>query len=66
MSIKNYIINNLKDCSDGDIKQTIIESIDSNDEVVLPGLGVLFEIVWNNCDENFKNNIVDVLAKHIK
>ena len=48
MNIKEYIINNFKDSDKEEIKDSIIASIESNDEVVLPGLGVLFEIIWKN------------------
>ena len=49
--IRNYIKNNFKDNDIDDIKESIIESIKSKDEVLLPGLGVFFELVWNNSDE---------------
>lgn len=65
MSIKDYIINNFKDSSKDEIKESIVESISSNDEVVLPGLGVLFSIVWENSDEELKNKILDILEKKI-
>lgn len=63
MSIKNYIINNFKDSDKIEIKESIEESINSNDEVVLPGLGVLFSIVWENSDDDLKNKILDILEK---
>lgn len=66
MSIKDYIINNLKGNSFKEIEDTIISSIDSKDDVVLPGLGVLFEIVWNNSDEENKKYIIDTLINNIK
>ena len=44
MSIRNYIINNFKNCDKNEIKESIEDSINSDDEVVLPGLGVLFSI----------------------
>lgn len=64
--IRNYIIKNLKDCNKEDIRATILSSVNSSDEVILPGLGVLFEMVWNNNDSNLQNNIIDVLYNQIK
>ena len=49
-----------------DVKETVVASVNSNDEVVLPGLGVLFEMVWNNSDNNFKNEIVEIIYEHTK
>ncbi|MBR1718587.1 MAG: small acid-soluble spore protein SspI [Bacilli bacterium] len=66
MNIKDYIIKNLKDCSIMDVKETVIASVNSNDEVVLPGLGVLFEMVWNNSDNNFQNEMVEIIYEHTK
>lgn len=64
--IRKYILNNLKDCTEDDIKETILASIESKDEVFLPGLGVLFELTWNNSDENNKKEIINTLFKTIK
>lgn len=66
MNIKEYIIKNLKECSIMDVKETVIASVNSNDEVVLPGLGVLFEMVWNNSDSNFQNEMVEIIYEHTK
>lgn len=64
MNIRTYIKNNLKDCTKEDIKETILASINSDDEVVLPGLGVLFEMFWSNTDN--QNKITDVLFDALK
>lgn len=54
--IREYIKNNFKDSSIDDLRESIVSSIESKDELVLPGLGVLFEIFWNN-----SNNQEDIL-----
>lgn len=59
MEIRDYIINNFNDSTKEEIKETIVESIKSNDEVVLPGMGVLFEIVWKNSD--LQDKIIDII-----
>ncbi|MBD9085388.1 small acid-soluble spore protein SspI [bacterium] len=66
MDIRNYIRNNLSDCNEMDIRETILSSVNSNDEVVLPGLGVLFEMIWNGSNENQKKDIVKILYQDIK
>ena len=66
MDIRTYIKNNLSDCKEIDVKETVLASVNQSDEVVLPGLGVLFEILWNNCDDNLKNNIVKILFENTK
>lgn len=66
MDIRNYIRNNLSDWNEMDIRETILSSVNSNDEVVLPGLGVLFEMIWNGSNENQKKDIVEILYQDIK
>ena len=63
--IRNYIKNNFKDNDIDDIKESIIESIKSKDEVLLPGLGVFFELVWNNSDEEERNELLKKIKKSI-
>ena len=63
--MKIVYVNNFKDSDKIEIKESIEESINSNDEVVLPGLGVLFSIVWENSDDDLKNKILDILEKKI-
>ncbi len=66
MSIRDYIKKNFEDCNIEDVRATIVESINTKDEVILPGLGVLFETLWNNSDDNVKNNIVNIIYNTIK
>ena len=66
MDIREYIKKNLQDCQEIDVKETILASVNQQDEVVLPGLGVLFEILWNGSDDNFKKNIVNILFENTK
>ena len=63
--IRNYIKNNFKDNDIDDIKESIIESIKSKDEVLLPGLGVFFALVWNNSDEEKRNELLKKIKKSI-
>ncbi len=60
-SIREYIINNFKNDDDETIKKAINASISEQDEVTLPGMGVFFEIIWTDGDENFKKTILEIL-----
>lgn len=66
INIRDYIKNNFKDSNIDDLKESIIASIQSNDEVVLPGLGVLFEILWINSSNNEQENIINMIFSNIK
>lgn len=65
IDIKKHIIDNFKESSIEDMKLSINESIASDDEVVLPGLGVFFELLWENSDEEMKQNILRNIKKGI-
>ena len=66
MDIRSYIIGNFKGDDKEMLSSSIIDSIKDNDEEVLPGLGVLFELLWNNCDNSLKDQILDILITSIK
>ena len=65
MDIRGYIKSNFKDDDINSIKDSIVESIKSKDEVLLPGLGVFFELVWNNSSEDERINILKKIKKGI-
>ncbi len=65
IDIRKHIRNNFKDADIKDIEDSIEASIKSQDEVILPGLGVLFEIVWNNCTDQTKDGILSTLINNI-
>ena len=56
-NIRYYIINNFKGDDFSTLKNAIEESIKEQDELILPGLGVFFELVWENADQELKNQI---------
>lgn len=65
INIREHIRNNFKDSNKSEIKDSIISSIESKDEVVLPGLGVLFEILWNGSDSIEQETIVSTIQKNL-
>ena len=65
IDIRKNIINNLKNEDIKGIISIIDESITSKDELVLPGLGVILEIIWNDLDNNYKETLANTLIKKI-
>ena len=65
IDIREHIKSNFKDAEINDIKSSIEDAINEKDEITLPGLGVFFEILWNNADESLKNSILNSLKKAI-
>lgn len=66
MNIRKHIINNFKNDDYKAIKEAIEESIQSNDEITLPGLGVFFELTWNNSNQETKNIIIDSIKQGLQ
>ena len=65
VDIREYIKNNFKDSKTDDIKESILESIKEKDDVTLPGLGVFFEILWQNCSNEDKDKILNILKNNM-
>ena len=65
IDMRKYVINNFKDDSINDIRISIDKSIESREEEPLIGLGVLFELLWNNSDEETKMLILSNIKKGI-
>lgn len=65
VNIREYIKNNFKDVTANEMEESINASVNSKEEVVLPGLGVLFEILWQNIENKEKDSILEVLVNHM-
>ncbi len=65
ISIREHIINNFKGDDYNALKQAIDESVTSQDEVVLPGLGVFLELIWENADMELKDQLIEIIKKRV-
>jgi len=63
IDMRKYIIDNFKEDSIEDIRPSIDISIKEKDEEPLIGLGVLFELLWNNSDEKTKNLLLNNIKR---
>ena len=66
MNIREHIINNFKGDDYNTLKEAIEESVESKDEITLPGLGVFFELIWENSDQELKNQLIDIIKKRVQ
>lgn len=65
LDIRKNIINNIKSDNYCDIIAMINETVTSNDEIVLPGLGVILELFWSDLELNDKEYIAKIIKKNI-
>ena len=65
IDIRENVIEKIKNDDEKVIIDTINESVITDDELVLPGLGVLLEIFWNELDDSEKMNIANIIKNKI-
>ena len=65
IDIRKSIKNNFKDSQKEEIKESILSSLKEKDEINLPGLGVFFEILWQNCSNELKDEIINIISDNL-
>lgn len=66
INIRNAVIHNISGNSQDQLRDTIVDAIQRGEEKLLPGLGVLFEVIWENADEQEKNMMLGTLEQGLK
>ena len=66
IDIRENIYSNLKNESIEEIINIINESVITKDEIVLPGLGVILELVWNNLKKEEKEHIAYIIREKLR
>ena len=64
LSLRQAIIQRVHDKSADELAEVIEDSIGGDDKA-LPGLGVLFEIIWENCGEAEHKSMTAALRSHL-
>jgi small acid-soluble spore protein I (minor) len=64
MTLRQAIIKRVHDKKNEDLKEVIQDSI-GNAEMTLPGIGVLFEIIWAHSEPEDQDRMVAVLHDHM-
>ncbi|TKC15742.1 small acid-soluble spore protein SspI [Robertmurraya kyonggiensis] len=66
LNLRNAIIHNVSGNSQDELRDTIVDAIQNGEEKMLPGLGVLFEIIWNNASEEERQEMLQALESGLK
>jgi len=64
LDLRQAIVQRVQGKEDEELTDIIEGSIDS-EEMALPGLGVLFEIIWKNSTEAARKKMISVLQKQL-
>ena len=66
INIRRAVLQNMNNSSFDDVKSTIMDAISSGEEKMLPGLGVLFEVLYNASDDPGKQDIINKLVNGLQ
>lgn len=64
MNLREAIVKRVQDRNEEELFDIINESTHS-DERALPGLGVLFEIIWDHLEPSVKSQLVNTLKQNL-
>jgi len=64
IDLRQAIVHRVQNKSNAELTEVIEDSI-GHDERALPGLGVLFEMIWQNCSQDDHSHMVQVLHSHL-
>ncbi|MDQ0160221.1 small acid-soluble spore protein SspI [Alkalibacillus salilacus] len=63
LNLRQAIKNNIAGHNEDQLEATIAEAVDSGEEKMLPGLGVLFEMYWQQASEDEKETMLQTLEQ---
>jgi small acid-soluble spore protein I (minor) len=66
LNLRNAIMQNVSNNSQDQLEDTIVDAIQTGEEKMLPGLGVLFEVIWKNSSEQEKKDMLQTLQSGLK
>lgn len=66
VDIREHIINNFKGDNYETLRRAITESVKEKDEITLPGLGVFFELIWENATKELKDQLIMIIKRRVE
>ncbi|CAM3139712.1 small acid-soluble spore protein SspI [Sporolactobacillus spathodeae] len=66
LDIRRAVLHNIKDNNKQELQETIVDAIQKREEKMLPGLGVLLEVIWNKADPAFRDQLLTQLEQGVK
>ncbi|ADU31429.1 small acid-soluble spore protein SspI [Evansella cellulosilytica] len=65
-NLRGAILQNVSGNSAQEVEETILDAVQSGEEKMLPGLGVLFEVYWKNASEDDKQQVINQISKGLQ
>lgn len=64
--MRSAVIQNLKEMTQQELDDMVKESVDNSEEKILPGLGVVFELIWKNSDSSEQEKMIASLKNELE
>lgn len=65
ISIRKAVIHNIHEMNQQELSDMVIDSIEQQEEKLLPGMGVVFEIIWQNSSADFRQQMIQTLHDNL-
>lgn len=65
-NLRGAILQNISGSSQEDVEATIVDALQSGEEKMLPGLGVLMELYWKDANENEKQEMTQRISQSLQ
>ncbi|CAM5795035.1 MULTISPECIES: small acid-soluble spore protein SspI [Brevibacillus] len=65
LNLRQAIMYKMQGSDANAVEDTISDAISTGQEKTLPGLGVLFEVLWQNSDASSRQEMVQTIAEHL-
>jgi small acid-soluble spore protein I (minor) len=65
INIRSAVLNNLKSANYDTVSATIEDAMTIEEEKVLPGLGVVFEVLWKKATPDLKSTIINNIVSAV-
>ena len=65
LDIRDIVLKNLSGSSAEEIKGYIQDTIDNKEDDALPGMGILFEVIWQKSEDSEKDSMMQKIIDTI-
>ncbi|MFT8871659.1 MAG: small acid-soluble spore protein SspI [Sporolactobacillus sp.] len=65
LDIRRAVLHNVHGNNREELQDVIVDAIQKREEKMLPGLGVLMEVLWNQSDAPFRNELLTRLEQGV-
>ncbi len=65
-NLRGAILDNIRGSSEQEIEATIKDAMQRGEEKMLPGLGVLLEVYWNNASEDQRDQLCQQISNGLQ